>query len=350
MRTFADFGIGEGAKPYVIAELSGNHNGEIERAKAIIKAAADNGADCVKLQTYTPDTMTIRSGRPEFRIEGGLWDGYTLYDLYKWAQTPFEWHAELFDHAARCGITCISTPFDETAVDLLEGLDCPFYKVASFELLDLPLVRYIAETGKPMIMSTGMATLDDVRKSVAVARQYGCGEIALLHCISGYPTPVEQANLKRMQALKDEFGCLVGLSDHTIGNLAAITSVALGAAVIEKHFTLNRADGGPDAEFSMEPADLAALTRDVAQAHAALGEAAFTQQKAEAGNLRYRRSIYVVKDMQAGEAFSADNLRRIRPGNGLAPEYFEALLGTSCTCDIKAGTPLDLSATKLQKP
>lgn len=347
MTTFADIGIGEGRRPYVVAELSGNHNGDIERAKAIIRAAAENGADCVKLQTYTADTMTIRSDRPEFRITGGLWDGYTLYDLYQWAHTPYEWHGDLFAYAAECGLPCISAPFDETAVDLLESIGCPFYKVASFELLDLPLVRYIAETGKPMIMSTGMASLQEVAKSVETALKYGSGEIVLLHCISGYPTPVEEANLKRMAALKAEFGCLVGLSDHTMGSIAAITAAALGAVLIEKHFTLARADGGPDAEFSMEPAELKALTRDVALAHAALGSAQLSDRPFEAASLRHRRSVYVVAEMKAGEVFSPQNLRRIRPGNGLAPEYFEALLGTPCTRDIPAGTPLDLSATTL---
>lgn len=347
MTTFADFGIGEGARPYVIAELSGNHNGDISRARALIEAAAENGADCVKLQTYTADTMTIKSDRPEFRITGGLWDGYTLHDLYQWAHTPYEWHGELFAHAARCGIPCMSAPFDETAVDLLEGLGCPIYKVASFELLDLPLVRYIAETGKPMIMSTGMASLEDVAKSVETVHRYGSGELVLLHCISGYPTPVEEANLRRMDALKAAFGCLVGLSDHTLGNIAAITAAAMGAAVIEKHFTLARADGGPDAEFSMEPAELKALTRDVALAHAALGSAQLAERPFEAESLRHRRSIYVVAEMKAGDLFTTGNLRRIRPGNGLAPEHFEALMGTPCTRDIAAGTPLDIAATTL---
>jgi N-acetylneuraminate synthase len=332
--------VGGRERPYVIAELSGNHNGSVERAMSLISAAAENGADAVKLQTYTAATMTIRSDRPEFRIEGGLWNGYTLWDLYDWAHTPFEWHGELFAHAKACGITIISTPFDETAVELLESLGAPFYKVASFELTDLPLVRTIARTGKPMIMSTGMANRDEIARSLEVARTNGSGEIVLLHCISSYPTPVSEANLRAIPALAAEFGVLVGLSDHTMGNIAAITSVALGACLIEKHFTLDRSEGGPDADFSMEPAELRALTRDVAAAHSALGEGGVRRTELETGNLRFRRSIYVVAAVRKGEAFTTANLRRIRPGNGLPPDRFEAALGCVAACDIEAGTPL----------
>lgn len=334
------FAIGAGHKPVVIAEISGNHNGSIDRAKAIISAAAGNGADAVKLQTYTPQTMTIKSDRPEFRIEGGLWDGYTLWDLYEWAHTPFEWHGELFEHASSIGITCISTPFDETAVELLEEIGAPFYKVASFEMTDLPLVRRIAETGKPMIISTGMASADEIAATLKTARKHGSGKIVLLHCISSYPTPVSEANLNAIISLREEFDCLSGLSDHTMGNIAAITSVGLGACVIEKHFTLNRAEGGPDADFSMEPDDLAALTRDVRDAFAALGEGGLRRSQLEAANTKFRRSIYVVADIEAGQPFTETNIRRIRPGNGLAPDQFDRVLGKPAAAAISAGTPL----------
>ena len=339
--TLDDKTVGEGASPYVIAELSGNHNGSIERAKAIITSAAENGADAVKLQTYTAATMTIRSERPEFRIEGGLWDGYTLWDLYEWAHTPFEWHAELFAHARACGITCISTPFDESAVELLEGLNAPYYKVASFELTDLPLVRRIAQTGKPMIMSTGMADTGEIARSLETAREHGSGEIVLLHCISGYPTPIAEANLKAIPALAEKFGTLVGLSDHTMGNVAATISVGLGACLIEKHFTLARADGGPDADFSMEPGDLAALTRDVRDAWSALGTGSLERSSFEDANRQFRRSIYVVANVARGETFTSENLRRIRPGLGLSPERFDEVLGKTAATDIAAGTPLE---------
>ena len=334
------FAIGNNQRPVVIAEMSGNHNGSIERAKAIMSAAAENGADAVKLQTYTPQTMTIQSDRPEFQIKGGLWDGYTLWDLYEWAHTPYEWHEELFDHARSIGITCISTPFDETAVQLLEELNVPFYKVASFEMTDLPLVRRIAETGKPMIVSTGMASASEIASTLETARRYGSGEIVLLHCISSYPTPIGEANLRAIVSLREEFECPSGLSDHTMGNVAAITSVGLGACVIEKHFTLDRSEGGPDADFSMEPADLAALTRDVADAFAALGEGGLRRSKLETESTKFRRSIYVVTDVKAGEAFTESNIRRIRPGNGLPPDQYESVLGRRAATAIEAGTPL----------
>jgi len=332
--------VGSGRPPYVIAEISGNHNGSLDRAKAIITAAAENGADAVKLQTYTADTMTIRSDRPEFKIKGGLWDGYTLHDLYEWAHTPYEWHGELFAHAKACGITCISTPFDETAVDLLESLNAPFYKVASFEMTDSPLVARIAQTGKPMVISTGMGTRDEIARALATARKHGSGQIVLLHCISGYPTPIGEANLAEIPDLAKEFDCLVGLSDHTLGNTAAIVSVGLGAVLIEKHFTLARADGGPDAEFSMEPPDLAALVRDSRDAFAALGSGGVKRTAFEEANTIFRRSIYVVADVKKGEPFTRANLRRIRPGKGLTPERFDEVLTRRAAADIEAGTPL----------
>lgn len=332
--------VGHGRRPYVIAEISANHNGSLGRAKTIIEAAARNGADAVKLQTYTAATMTIRSDRPEFRIKGGLWDGYTLWDLYEQAHTPWEWHGELFAHAKACGVACISTPFDETAVELLEKLNAPFYKIASFEMTDLPLVARVAQTKKPVIVSTGMATRQEIASTLATARANGASEIILLHCISGYPTPIGEANLRAIPDLAAEFGCLVGLSDHTLGNTAAIVATGLGAALIEKHFTLARADGGPDAEFSMEPAELAALVRDVADAHSALGAGGIRRTAFEAKNTIFRRSVWVVRDIARGERFTRDNLRRIRPGNGLTPERFDEALTKVASRHIPAGTPL----------
>ncbi len=335
--------VGNGFPPYVIAEMSGNHNGSLEKAKHIMQAAAENGAHAIKLQSYTPETMTIRSDKADFKIQSGLWKGYTLWDLYQWAHTPYEWHAELFAHAKKLGITCISTPFDETAVDLLEGLQCPFYKIASFELLDSSLIRYVAKTGKPMLLSTGMATLAEIQQAVTVAQDAGAKELIVLHCVSGYPTPIEQTNLKTIHALQAEFNTVVGLSDHTLGNAAAIAAVALGASLIEKHFTLNRDEGGPDAEFSMQPQDLRALTLDVKAAWQALGKVDFTRKLAEQSNLKFRRSLYAVADISAGEAFTSINVRRIRPGFGLSAHYYPQILGAVALTDISAGTPIQLN-------
>ncbi|GGF56335.1 pseudaminic acid synthase [Terasakiella brassicae] len=334
-------------KPYLIAEISGNHNGSIERAKQIIAAAKNNGADCVKLQTYTPDTMTIKSSIEDFQIKGGLWDGYQLWDLYNWAHTPYEWHPDLFAYAKSIGITCISTPFDETAVDLLEDLNTPFYKIASFELTDLPLIKYIAQTKKPIIASTGMANLEEIQQAVNVIREYGGGELALLHCVSGYPTPIEQINLSTIPLLQETFKCSVGLSDHTLDNLAATLSIGFGAMIIEKHFTLARSDGGPDANFSMEPKDLNHLAQSLQRAFLAKGKASFNQKKVEEANNQFRRSIYVVKNIKKGEYFTSENIRRIRPGFGLSPQYYEKVLGTIATADLQCGTALKIEHTEL---
>ncbi len=332
--------VGNDCKPYVIAEVSANHNGSIEKAKEIISAAASNGANAVKLQTYTADTITIKSDRPEFKIKGGLWDGYQLWDLYDWAHTPFEWHAELFAHAKTEEITCFSSPFDDTAMDLLEELDAPLYKIASFEMTDIPLVERVAATGKPMIMSTGLATLDEIEKSLDVARNAGTGEIILLHCISGYPTPLEQANLKLMVELREKFDVLVGLSDHTLSNTAAVTAAAMGACVIEKHFTLDRSDGGADAEFSMEPPQLKSLCEETAGAWQALGDGIRGAPSVQDANRIFRRSIYAVAEIKAGEPFTRDNIRCIRPGLGLAPERYKELLGKTAASAIEFGTPI----------
>jgi N-acetylneuraminate synthase len=330
--------IGKGQPPYIMAELSGNHNGDIERAVRLINAAKDAGADAVKLQTYTADTITIDHAGPGFVIEGGLWHGRKLYELYREAHTPWDWHPTLFDHARKIGITCFSSPFDLTAIDLLERLGAPAYKIASFEIVDTPLIRYAAKTGKPLIISTGMASAAEINDAVVAARE--AGGIVLLHCVSGYPTPAEEANLSRIPALAAKFDIPIGLSDHTLGIEVAIASVALGAAVIEKHVTLARADGGPDAAFSLEPHELAALVKGAKTAHAALGRADYGRAASEKGSMAFRRSLYVVKDIQAGECFTADNVRSIRPGFGLPPGELPNILGRRAARAVARGTPM----------
>jgi pseudaminic acid synthase len=330
--------IGPDQPPYIIAELSANHNGSIERAFETIDAAKRCRADAIKLQTYTADTMTIDCDALDFMIKGGLWDGYKLYDLYKWAETPFEWHEALFAHARKRGITVFSTPFDETAVDLLESLNTPAYKIASFEVVDLPLIRYVASTGKPMIMSTGMATLDEIDEAVATAREAGCEDLVLLHCISCYPAPMDQANLRQIAELAKQFDVLTGLSDHTMGTTASVAAIAQGACLIEKHFTLSRADKGPDSEFSLEPAELERLCTDTRDAWLALGSAGFERHKAEEGSKVFRRSLYIVKDLPAGHVIEADDIRRIRPGMGLAPKYFDDIVGRILKVSVKSGS------------
>lgn len=332
--------IGDGYPPYVIAELSANHNGDIERAFRTIKAARDNGADAIKIQTYTADTMTIDCDREEFLIRGGLWDGYKLYDLYKWAETPFDWHKAIFEYAAQVGITVFSTPFDESAVDLLESLRAPAYKIASFEATDLPLIRYVASKGKPVIMSTGMCSEAEIEDAVNSARDAGCKQLVLLHCISSYPAPIDQANLLQLPQLGARFGTLAGLSDHTLGTVASVAAVALGASVIEKHFTLDRQDKGPDSEFSIQPEELAQLTRDAQAAWSALGRAGFERQKAEEPNRNFRRSVYFVEDMAAGDTISMQHIRRIRPGFGLPPKHYDTLLGKKVRRSVQRGTPV----------
>jgi len=330
--------------PYIIAELSANHNGSLDRAKASIKAAKASGSHAVKIQSYTADTMTIDCDRSDFLIKGGLWDGYKLYDLYKEAHTPFEWHGEIFRYAREIGITVFSTPFDESAVDLLDGLDTPAYKIASFELTDLPLIRYVARKRKPMLMSTGMATQDEIAEAVEAARSGGCNSLLLFHCISSYPAPMEQANLRQIRNLQKAFKVCVGLSDHTIGNVAAITAVGMGACAIEKHFTLSRADKGPDSEFSMEPAELADLVRNTGDAWRSLGTEGFARPQAESGSRLFRRSIYFVSDLKAGEKISKNHIRRIRPGFGLPPKFFDELVGRTVRRDVNRGEPVDWDA------
>jgi len=330
--------IGQQHSPYIIAELSANHNGSLQAALDTITAAKQCGADAIKLQTYTADTMTIDCDKEQFRIKGGLWDGYKLYDLYQWAQTPFEWHRAMFDHANQIGITCFSTPFDESAVDLLEDLNTPAYKVASFEATDLPLIRYIASTKKPMIMSTGMANLEEIEEMVATAKEAGCQDLIILHCISSYPAPIEQSNLLTIPDMQKRLGVQIGLSDHTVTNTAAITAIALGATLIEKHFILNRKNKGPDSEFSIEPKELTELCQTAKDAWLALGKPGYDRRPAEEANVKFRRSIYFVKDIKQGECITEDHIRRIRPGFGLPPKYYSDLLGKVANQDISAGT------------
>jgi N-acetylneuraminate synthase len=331
--------IGFNRHPYIIAELSANHNGSLERALATITAAKQCGADAVKIQTYTADTMTIECDLPDFMVKGGLWDGYKLYDLYKWAQTPYEWHKPLFEHAKKEGITLFSTPFDETAVDLLESLDTPAYKIASFELADLPLIEYVAKTGKPMILSTGMATGEQIQEAVSTARDSGCKDLVLLHCISSYPVPIDQAHLLQIAVLAERFKVPVGLSDHTLGTTAAVAAVALGACIIEKHFTLNRADKGPDCEFSLEPSEMERLCRETKEAWACLGEAGFNRKKVEEGSKVFRRSLYFVKDLPTGHIVKEEDVRRIRPGMGLPPREYQKLIGRKLRQPVSRGHP-----------
>lgn len=331
--------VGPDHPPYIIAELSANHNGDLSRALETIDAAHRCGADAIKLQTYTADTMTIDSDRPEFLIKGGLWDGYKLYDLYKWAQTPFEWHQAMFEHARKLGITVFSTPFDETAVDLLEDLNTPAYKIASFELTDLPLIRYVASKRKPMIMSTGMANEVEIQEAVDAARGEGNHDLVLLHCISSYPAPMDQANLRQMRALSDRFDTIPGLSDHTMGTTASVAAVALGACLIEKHFTLDRADKGPDSEFSLEPVELERLCRETKDAWSALGATGIRRQKAEEASRIFRRSVYFVRDLPAGAVVESSDIRRIRPGLGLPPANFDLLVGKTLKVPVSRGTP-----------
>ena len=333
--------INQEQAPYVIAELSANHNGNLERALAIMTAAKAAGASAVKLQTYRPDTITLKSDRPEFQIHGGLWDGHSLYDLYEWAHTPWEWHQALFAKGRELGLTVFSSPFDFSAVELLESLDCPAYKIASFELVDLPLIRYAAQTGKPLIMSTGMANEAEIAAAVEMALKHGNGQLALLHCVSGYPAPAAEYNLRAIPMLHQRFGVQVGLSDHTLGSATAIAATALGATLIEKHFTLARADGGPDCAFSMEPAELADLVASVNTAQAALGVADYQLTPSEQGNRAFRRSLYLVKEIAAGECLTEAHIKSVRPALGLPPADYDRLLGKRVIRDMSANQPLD---------
>ncbi len=329
--------IGNNFSPYIIAEMSANHNGDLDNAYKIIDMAKSSGADCVKLQTYTPDTLTIDSKLPDFQLTDGLWAGQSLYELYKGAFMPWEWHKPLFDYAKKVGITIFSSPFDNTAVDLLEDLNTPAYKIASFEAVDLPLIKYVAQTGKPIIISTGMADAEEIQEAIEAAREGGCKELAILHCVSGYPAPSSDYNLKTLIDMQQRFDLVTGLSDHTIDNTTAITSVALGASIIEKHVTLDRNGKGPDDSFSLEAEELRELCTDAKMAWEALGKVDYGRKSSEQANVKFRRSLYFVKDVKAGEIVTAEFIRSIRPGYGLAPKYLETILGKVIEKDVKKG-------------
>ena len=333
--------IGTDYAPYIIAEMSANHNGSIENAFKIIEQAKLCGADAVKLQTYTADTITLNSRAPEFMIRGTLWDGQSLHELYQKAHMPWDWHKPLFDFAHEQGITIFSSPFDFSAVDLLESLNAPAYKIASFEMVDLPLIRYVAQTGKPMIISTGMADADEIAEALETAKSAGCRELVVLHCVSGYPAPAADYNLRTLPDMAARFGTLVGLSDHTLDNTTAVASVVLGACVIEKHFTLDRNGGGADDSFSLEPDGLQALCRDSKTAWQALGRVHYGLKSSEQGNVQFRRSLYFVKDLQKGDAIDETCIRSVRPGFGIAPKHFDELIGKRLTRNVQANTKTD---------
>lgn len=334
--------IGVEAPPFVIAEMSGNHNQSLARALEIVEAAAKTGAHALKIQTYTPDTMTLDLDEREFHISDSksLWAGTSLYKLYGQAYTPWEWHEPIFKRAKELGIIAFSTPFDDTAVDFLESLDVPCYKIASFENTDLPLIRRVAATGKPMIISTGMASIAELDDTVRAARQAGCKDLVLLKCTSTYPATADNTNILTIPHMRELFGCEVGLSDHTMGVGVSVASVALGATVIEKHFTLNRADGGVDSTFSMEPSEMAQLVLETQRAWQALGSVSYGATAAEEKSIVFRRSLYVVKDLQAGEVLTKDNVRAIRPGLGLPTKYIEQVLGKTVKRSVQRGTAL----------
>lgn len=333
--------IAADASPYIIAELSANHNGRLETALRIVEEAKRAGADAVKLQTYRPDTITLDCDSDDFKIEGGLWDGRTLYELYEEAHMPWEWHQPLFEHARKLGITIFSSPFDTSAVDLLEELGAPAYKIASFEAVDLPLIEYVAKTGKPMIISTGMADAEEIQEAIDAARGAGCKELAILQCVSGYPAPAEDYNLRTIPDMIERFGLVTGLSDHTLDNTTAITSVALGASLIEKHFTLDRNGGGPDDSFSLEPEELAALCRDSKTAWQALGKVDYGRKSSEQGNVQFRRSLYFVKDLKSGDIITEDDIRSVRPGYGVPPKFFDEVVGRKLKVEVKKNTPVN---------
>lgn len=335
--------IGAEHSPYVICELSGNHNGSLERCLTMVDAAADTGCDAIKIQTYTADTITLDVDRPEFKIHGGLWDGRTLYELYQEAHTPFEWHAAIFERARQRGVTIFSSPFDETAVDLLDSLGAPAFKIASFEAVDLPLIKYAASKGKPLIISTGMANLTEMQTALDTALAAGAPGVLLLHCVSSYPATFADANVRTVPDMAARFGCPIGLSDHTPGTAASVAAVSLGACAVEKHFTLARADGGPDAAFSLEPAEFKALVDDTKNAWAALGRAHYDVLGSEATSLLFRRSLYVTADVKKGEPLTRANVRSVRPGNGLPPADLDKVLAGKAARDLSRGEPLDWS-------
>jgi pseudaminic acid synthase len=334
--------IGRGRPPFVIAEMSGNHNQSLERALAIVETAAKTGVHALKIQTYTPDTMTLDLDEREFQISDpeSLWTGNSLYKLYGEAYTPWEWHKPIFDRARELGLIAFSTPFDNTAVEFLESLNVPCYKIASFENTDLPLIRRVAATGKPLIISTGMASIAELDDAVYAAREAGCKDLVLLKCTSTYPATAENTNILTIPHMRELFGCEVGLSDHTMGTGVSVASVALGATLVEKHFTINRADGGVDSSFSMEPAEMAQLVVETERAWQALGKVSYGSTLAEAKSIQFRRSLYIVKNLKAGDVLTNENVRAIRPGLGLPTKYLEQILGRRISRDVKLGTAL----------
>lgn len=335
--------IGVDHSPYIIAEMSANHNGDINNAYKIIDMAKASGSDAVKLQTYSPDTITLNMNTPEFMIEGGLWDGKSLYELYKGAYMPWEWHKPLFDYAKKIGITIFSSPFDNTAVDLLEDLNTPAYKIASFEAVDLPLIKYVAQTGKPMIISTGMADAEEIQEAIEAAREGGCKELAILHCVSAYPALASDYNLRTLADMRQKFGLVTGLSDHTIDNTTAITSVALGASIIEKHVTLDRNGGGPDDSFSLESEELTDLCVNAKIAWGALGRVDYGRKSSEQSNIKFRRSLYFVKDMKVGDIITSNCIRSVRPGFGAPPKFYNNILGKRVIKNVRQNTPVMMS-------
>lgn len=345
--TFEDLSIGGQHRCYIIAEISANHNHELERALAIVRAAAEAGADAIKLQTYTADTLTVLSDRPEFRVTGTIWEKETLYSLYQKAQLPWEWHQPIFAEAARLGMGFLSTPFDFSAVDFLETLGVSLYKVASSELVDIPLLKRIAETGKPVILSTGMGTEAEIDEALQTLRANGCPDICLLKCTAAYPARVDEANMASLVMVRDRFGATPGLSDHTMPITVPVVAVSLGAKIIEKHLTLSRADGGPDSAFSLEPEEFAAMVHAIREAESAIGRASFSPTAGEMRPRDFRRSLYVVRDMEAGEVFSPENLRSIRPATGLHTRHYHALIGTPSAKAIRSGTPLTAEMTTI---
>ncbi len=336
--------IGASYSPYVIAEMSANHNGNIETAFRIIEEAKKAGADAIKMQTYTADTLTLNCDLPDFQINDGLWAGRTLYELYEWAHTPWDWHKPLFDRARELGITIFSSPFDNTAIDLMEDLNAPAYKIASFEAVDLPLIKYAASTGKPMIISTGMADDQEIAEAIEAAREGGCKELAVLHCVSGYPAPAGDYNLRTIPDMIERFGLVTGLSDHTLDNITAIASVALGASIIEKHFTLDRNGGGPDDSFSLVPAELTALCRGAKTSWEALGTINYARKSSEQANVKFRRSLYFTKCLKAGDLITADAVRSVRPGFGLPPKEIDRVIGRTVIRPVRTGDAVTIQS------
>lgn len=341
MITINNDNISSDFKPYIIAEISANHNGSLERAKKLIFTAKRAGASAVKIQTYTPETMTINSTKSDFKITEGLWKGYTLYQLYKEAYTPYEWHFALFEYARKIGITLFSTPFDETAVDLLEELNTPAYKIASFELTDLPLIKYVAKKKKPMLISTGMATLDEISNVIECCKKENNNQLLLFHCVSNYPAKTEEYNLHNISLLANKFNLDVGLSDHSKSNIAAILATSLGASAIEKHLKLDNSEDGPDSRFSILPKQFSSLVRETTSSHKALGSRSFKRPNSEKVNLKFRRSIYFMKNLKKNHIITHDDIRRIRPGFGLEPKYFEKIIGKKLKFDVERGEGVD---------